>query len=245
MLLSADSWYPAGPPPQEVVDKRWLWKTFSAFLLAVFVIRLIGGDIAGAVLSGLMVCFCMVLLRDGMVDMHRYVVAYGILCILNFVLDIVPLVSALGGRQSRTTVPIMTRNEDGVQQMTYRLTKITTPFFSASGVIYNMQSLAMLLSPLTMLMGFVLSLMAHVAFSRQASQEGGSLHSRQAQMQEALAAVRGMSGGEAAMRTMQGVMQGVGQGAPPGGGSGGSGRTRNEPSPRENFERFTGRPYKL
>mmetsp|Transcript_11674 Transcript_11674/g.31876 ORF Transcript_11674/g.31876 Transcript_11674/m.31876 type:complete len:244 (-) Transcript_11674:82-813(-) len=243
MLLTVDSFYSEGPPPQEVLDKRWLWKLYSLLLLGVFTIRLIGGDIAGAVLSGLMLCFVMVMLRDGMADMPKYIVAYSILCILNFILDIVPLVSALGGRVSRRQEPVMVRSERGVQQMTYMLTKRTTPFFSPQGIIYNMQSLAMLLSPIAMFLGLVLSVLAHLAFGRQAAQEGGTLHSRPAQAQEAFAAVRRMPGGEAAIRSMQGVMQGVsdGNGPPPASNR----RSRHDPSGSESFQSFSGRSYKL
>uniref|UniRef100_A0A7S4QAV5 Uncharacterized protein n=1 Tax=Alexandrium monilatum TaxID=311494 RepID=A0A7S4QAV5_9DINO len=243
MLLNSESFYTDGPPPQEVVDKRWLWKVYSAMLAMVFAVRIAGGDVAGAVLSGLMLCFVMVMLRDGMVHMSQYLVAYGILCILNLVLDIVPLVSALGGRVTRKVEPVMTRNEHGVQQMTYMLIKRTTPFFCSEGVIYNMQSLAMLLSPVTMLLGVVLAFLAHLAFSRQAAQEGVTVHSRPGQVQEALAAVRRMDGGEATLRSMQGAMQGVAQSAPLAGGN--HGRRPADPTGRESYERFTGRSYKL
>mmetsp|Transcript_108971 Transcript_108971/g.339601 ORF Transcript_108971/g.339601 Transcript_108971/m.339601 type:complete len:254 (+) Transcript_108971:76-837(+) len=253
MLLNSDSVYTEGPPPQEVLDKRWLWKVYSALLMTVFVLRIVGGDIAGAVINGLMLCFVMVMLRDGMSDMPKYLVAYGILCVLNFVLDVVPLVTALGGRVSRTTEPLMVRNENGVQQMTYMLTKRTTPFFSLEGgLIYNLQSLAMLLCPVTMLMGCALSFLAHCAFGRHNAQDGGGiLHNRQSQMQDAFAAVRRMSNGEASIRSMQGVIQGVSQPSSGAGSTTASSASTSrrsgerDPTPRESFERFTGRSFKL
>lgn len=167
MFLSGDMFVLEGPPPQDLLDKRWLWRFLLAILAVTFVLRIIGGDIAGAVLSGLMLCFGVVMVRDGMQEMMRYALTYGILCTLNFVLDIVPLIMGLNGRVRRHTEPVAVINSKGVQQITYTLTKRTTPFFSAAeGFIYNAQSLAMLLSPICMLLGACLSLSAHLAYQR-------------------------------------------------------------------------------
>jgi len=168
MFLGSDvAWAMEGPPPQELLDKRWLWRVLLVILAMTFVLRIVGGDIAGAVLSGLMLCFGVVMIRDGMQEMMRYALTYGILCTLNFVLDIVPLVMGLNGRVRRHTEPVAVVNEKGVQQITYTLTKRTTPFFSTSeGIIYNAQSLAMLLSPICMLLGACLAMSAHLAYQR-------------------------------------------------------------------------------
>jgi len=169
MFLGNDVVFLEGPPPQELLDKRWLWRFLLIILAMTFVLRLVGGDIAGAVLSGLMLCFGVVMIRDGMQEMMRYALTYGILCTLNFVLDIVPLVMGLNGRVRRHTEPVAVVNDKGVQHITYTLTKKTTPFFSTSeGIIYNAQSLAMLLSPICMLLGACLALSAHLAYQRHA-----------------------------------------------------------------------------
>jgi len=169
MFLSGDMILFEGPPPQELLDKRWIWRFLLLLLAATFLLRIVGGDIAGAVLSGLMLCFAVVMIRDGMQEMMRYALTYGILCVLNFVLDIVPLVMGFSGRVRRHTEPVAVMNDQGVQQITYTLTKRTTPFFDPSeGLIYNAQSLAMLLSPICMLIGACLSLSAHLAYQRNA-----------------------------------------------------------------------------
>lgn len=244
MLFNADPHISDRPPPSEVLLLRIPWRIYIFLLAATFVMRIIGGDIAGAVLSGLMLCFAVIMIRDGMQEMGRYVVVYGILCILNFVLDAVPLLAAAGGRVSRHVEPVTSRTHDGVVQSTYTLIKKTTPFFSADeGVIYLVQSMAMLSSPVCMLIGSILCIAMHIAYQRSlpsvpdSDAAAAALHSHNGQ--EAAAAVRWLGGDEAAQQAVAGT-QDVGQaprrdGQMPG----------RHPSARDSFERFSGKSYKL
>lgn len=169
MLLSPDALLlPSGPPPQTVLDQRWLWRLLLLMLVATLILRLVGLDIAGSLLTALMLCLAVMITRDGMQEMGKYVLIYAMLCGLNFFFDILPLITELGGRITRSTVPVAsTKSDDGVRQTTYTLTTQTTPFFDSSqGFIYNVQSVAMIMSPLTMFLGVYLSVSAHNEIQR-------------------------------------------------------------------------------
>eukprot|EP00411_Alexandrium_monilatum_P094359 CAMPEP_0175755890 /NCGR_PEP_ID=MMETSP0097-20121207/63638_1 /TAXON_ID=311494 /ORGANISM="Alexandrium monilatum, Strain CCMP3105" /LENGTH=92 /DNA_ID=CAMNT_0017064969 /DNA_START=28 /DNA_END=303 /DNA_ORIENTATION=+ len=92
-MLSPEMLMPTGPPPQAVLDQRWLWSLLMLLLGLTFVMRLIGLDIAGALLTGLMLCFGIIMTRDGMQEMAKYALVYAVLCGLNFFFDILPLIT--------------------------------------------------------------------------------------------------------------------------------------------------------
>lgn len=171
-MFSPEMLMPTGPPPQAVLNQRYLWQVLLSFLGITFVLRLIGLDIAGALLSGLMLCFGVIMLRDGMAEMAKYALVFAVLCGLNFFFDILPLITELGGRVSRHTQPVSSQaGPGGEQKTTYTLTTKTTPFFDSSqGFIYNAQSLAMVLSPLCMALGVYLSITAHNEIQRSTPQ---------------------------------------------------------------------------
>lgn len=170
MLFPADLVMPFGPPPQAVLEQRWLWHMLVVLLGVTFFLRVLGVDVAGALLTGLMLGFAMMMTRDGMQEMGKYALVYAVLCGLCFFFDAVPLVTELGGRVSRTTEPMGSHiDEHGTRQAVYTLTTKTIPFFDKKqGLVYNVQSAAMLLSPLCMALGLYLSLAAHNATQRLA-----------------------------------------------------------------------------
>lgn len=172
MLFSTEMMAPTGPPPQGVLDQSWLWKSLMLLLGFTFVLRLIGLDIAGSLLTGLMLCIGVIMLRDGMREMGKYALVYAVLCGLNFFFDILPLITELGGRVTRTKEPVgATSDKDGIQQTTYTLTTKVTPFFDPTqGLVYNVQSLAVIMSPLCMALGIYLSVSAHNEIHRSAPQ---------------------------------------------------------------------------
>lgn len=161
---------PTGPPPQAVLDQRWMWNILLFILGVTLILRLIGLDIAGALLTGLMLCFGIIMTRDGMQEMAKYALVYAVLCGLNFFFDILPLITELGGRVTRTTEPVTaTTSSHGIQQMTYTMTTKTTPFFdSREGLVYNVQSLGMVISPVAMALGVYLSISANYEIQRLA-----------------------------------------------------------------------------
>jgi len=161
MLLAPDLLVPLRPPQQATLNQRWLWFVLIFLLSVTLVLRILGLDLGGAMLTVLMLTFAVVMTRDGMKEMERYVTIYTMLCSLNLFFDILPLLTELGGRISRHTEPGTTITGDGIKQTTYTITIKTTPFFdSEQGLIYNIQSAALVLSPICMALGMYLSFCA-------------------------------------------------------------------------------------
>lgn len=240
-MFSPEVLMPSGPPPQAVLDQRWLWQVLLLLLGATFALRLIGLDIAGALLSGLMLCFGVIMTRDGMQEIAKYALVYSVLCGLNFFFDILPLITEVSGRVSRTTEPVTaTTDANGVQQTTYTLTTKTTPFFDTKqGFVYNVQSLAMILSPLCMALGVYLSITAHNEIQRHApalfdDDFAGDFGVRAANV----AAAAGTAGMPPAARANSAGANATLRGS----GSASSSRSSN---PRDTFEHFQGQGYKL
>mmetsp|Transcript_37647 Transcript_37647/g.101880 ORF Transcript_37647/g.101880 Transcript_37647/m.101880 type:complete len:228 (-) Transcript_37647:77-760(-) len=169
-MFSPEMLMPTGPPPQSVLDQKWMWSLLLFMLGITFTLRLVGLDIAGALLTGCLLCFGIIMTRDGMQDMAKYALVFAVLCALNFFFDILPLITDLGGRTIRFTEPVAsTMASHGVTQTIYTTTEKTTPFFDASqGVLYNIQSVAMLLSPLCMVLGVYLGISANNEIQRHA-----------------------------------------------------------------------------
>ncbi|CAL1147453.1 unnamed protein product [Cladocopium goreaui] len=67
----------------------------------VLILQLIAVDVAGAMLTGLLLAFGWVMLKDGMCEMPKYALIYAVLCGLNFFFEILPLFSELNGRVTR------------------------------------------------------------------------------------------------------------------------------------------------
>mmetsp|Transcript_25924 Transcript_25924/g.56296 ORF Transcript_25924/g.56296 Transcript_25924/m.56296 type:complete len:252 (-) Transcript_25924:102-857(-) len=249
MLLSPDLSLPMGPPPQAVLDKRWLWQLLIFLLAVTFGLRLIGLDIPGALLSGLMLCFAVVMSRDGMQEMPKYALVYAVLSGLNFFFDILPLITELGGRVSRTTEPGQSTTAGGIRQTSYTMTTKITPFFDyEEGLIYNVQSSAMLMSPVCMALGVYLSITAHNEIQRHSPfWDNGDMETALGFASMPLGP--GTRGGATATTNGSNGVQPPGDGtrnrgapgsAPSRGPTGGDGA-----SGRETFERFMGQSHKL
>jgi len=168
LLPVADLGMPEGPPPQAIIDKKWLWHVLLVLLCMCFLTRFIGLDIPGALLSGLMLCFVVIMTRDGMSEIMRYSLVFAVLCFLNFFFDLLPLMTELGGRVQSKTVPVQTTHGvGGSRQTEYRMIVTARPFFDgAEGFIYNLQSFSMILSPITMALGCYLAVSAHLEVQR-------------------------------------------------------------------------------
>lgn len=163
MAFSDDLCLPDGPTPDSVLEQRPHWILALGFIGATLVLRVLGLDLVGAVLSCVMLCFGVMLIVDGMQRLGRYAMLYSMLCALAFFYDLLPLLADIGGRVHRSATPLSGRHAHGHGAVvTYRIVVKTTPFFEASrGLAYNAQSLAMLLSPVAMALGCFLSLSAH------------------------------------------------------------------------------------
>jgi len=245
MFFYADSWIPDGPPPSQVLESKWSWRVLIVLLLACFTIRIIVSDMAGAILSGLMLCFAIVMVRNRMQEVTRYACTYGVLCFLNFILDIIPLMSALDGRYTKTVEPVYSVDARGHTTTTHHVSEQYSPFFDhEQGVIYNLQSVVMLLSPLSMILGAYLATVAHVAFVRS----GTGDQEEEAEDNQELPLPPGI----------RGAFQGIIDGRRPSGHfssnrSAGANRqdfpgartSRSPSSARDTFEKFHGNSYRL
>lgn len=158
------------PLPDEVLDQKCSWYSLIGVLGITLVIRIIGMDLAGALLTGLMLVFAVIIVRDNMEELQKYNLVFGLLCFVNFFFDILPLLSMLGGRRMEEIrpVPRVAVDDSGYhQEQTYSVTIKTYPFFDKTqGIVYNALSLSMVLSPIGMLLGAYLSFRAHDAIMR-------------------------------------------------------------------------------
>jgi len=160
----------AGPPPQSLLDKRCHWRLLLLLLGLTAVMRFLTMDVIGGILEVLMLCMAGIMIQDGMAELPRYAFVFAVLCMLNLFFDAIPLVASLQGRAEVSTQPVEHRSSAGVFSMTYRTTWETTPFFDSSqGFLYNATSAAMVLSPVTMLLGAYLSIHAHLELQRTLS----------------------------------------------------------------------------
>lgn len=170
MLFSPDLLlaFHGGPLPQAVIDQRPLWFALMAFLGATLVVRMAAFDILGGLLCGLLLLLVCVIVRDGMKELPKLSLVFGMLCGLNFFFYMLPLLANLiSGRTERHTRVVGSASYDNTQEMTYTLVVRTTAFFDAkSGLLYNLQSAGMLMMPLCMLLGSYLGVTAHHEIQR-------------------------------------------------------------------------------
>jgi len=174
----------AGPPPQAVLDKRPLWYVFIGLLGFTMFLRMIIFDIMGGMLCGLLLLLSVVMIRDGMKELPRLGLIFGLLCAVNVMFYTLPmLTNILGGRSERHVEPVSSLRYSNTHQLTYTLTLRTRPFFDwGAGLLYNTQSVGMLAMPFCMLLGAYLGISTHHEIQRQspsllgAAEDGGGLH---------------------------------------------------------------------
>ncbi|CAE7402632.1 unnamed protein product [Symbiodinium sp. CCMP2592] len=142
MLVAPELMMHVGPPPQEVLDQLWLWKLLMAGFTLVFILQVVALDVAGALLTGLLLGFGWIMLRDGMTEMAKYALIYAVLCGLNFFFEVLPLISEISGRVTRRAeLATPTIEVNGTRVTTYTLATQTHPFFDPPlGLAYNAPS---------------------------------------------------------------------------------------------------------
>jgi len=163
MLFAPEALLPLGPPPQSVLDKQPYWQLLMVLLTVALALRIVALDVIGSVLLALLLSLAVLMLRDGMQEMPRYVLVYAVLCSLCFIFDAVPLLSSLGGRTEvhvqRVGAP---KAMYDITEVMYRQTVKTRPFFDPSqGLAYNAMSAAMIVAPIALLLGAYLSIRAY------------------------------------------------------------------------------------
>uniref|UniRef100_A0A7S0AAG0 Uncharacterized protein n=1 Tax=Pyrodinium bahamense TaxID=73915 RepID=A0A7S0AAG0_9DINO len=168
------------PPPPGLLEQELRWRVLLVLLGITFALRVITFDVCGLILCGILLCLGVVMVRDRMKYMGKYAMVFCVLSGINLFFDVMPLIVELGGRTTQVRVPAHPSSTrmpgaklpghsrgDGSQAYTLR-TKVT-PFFDGSqGFIYNVQSLSMILAPISMAYGVFLGCRAHFMIQRHA-----------------------------------------------------------------------------
>lgn len=225
------------PTPQEVKDKWPCWCLLIALYVMLFVMKIITLDIISSILYFLMALMAWMIVRNDFRDGNDLFMMYAVLCIMNFVFDLVPLI--IGLERGRTTVTQAQSGEtlgNGVQQIDTTETFKTTPFFdSHQSFRYNLQSLTFIISPCVNAFGAYLSCKAVNALQTSLDEFGGGFDEEAAPFFQPQPRFRPARGGGGVYR--QGDRRGGGGGGPYQGGSGGGGSQR--------FDAFQGSGHRL
>lgn len=161
---------PSTSPPQEILDQRPWWYLLISFLGLTLFLRMVSFDILGAVLCALMICLCTVILRDGMRELPKFGLMFGLLCGINFVFYAMPVLGAIISGKNEQHIDRLGDTEYGpkyshTHKLTYQLTVKTSAFFDVhKGLLYNARSAGELLMPIAMLLGTYLGISAHYEF---------------------------------------------------------------------------------
>lgn len=166
-----------GPPPQSILNQRPLWLGLIGFLGVTLLLRVITMDILGSLLCALMICLSAIVIRDGMRELPKFSLMFGLLCGINCLFYAIPVLGSVwGGRTERHVDPVNSSSYSSshgghTQRLTYTLTVRTSAFFDPSrGIMYNVQSLGEIMMPLAMLLGCYLGITAHHEFQSHMSE---------------------------------------------------------------------------
>jgi len=160
----------AGPPPQAILNQRPWWYVLVFILGNTMVLRVLALDMLGGLLCALMICLCAVILRDGMRELPKFGLLFGLLCGINFVFYAMPVLGyIISGKSEQRVQPVDSQDYgerySHTHRLTYTLTVKTMPFFDATkGFMYNAQSIGELLMPIAMLLGTYLGISSHYEF---------------------------------------------------------------------------------
>jgi len=150
-----------GPTPSSLARKWPAWYMMLGMFGILLVLNVVTLEIVEGLLSFMMLCLVWLIVRNGMQDAPKYVTIYGVLSVLNFFFDVVPLILSFHGRSAVSVQPGYQTSHDGLEQTTYIRTVKTTPFFDLTqGLMYNAESIAMIASPVCMFAGTLLAIWA-------------------------------------------------------------------------------------
>lgn len=132
------------------------------FLLAIAVFQVMAGDAFGMFFTAAMSGVVYYMVSDNCSNMSMYcLLVFGLIAGFQSLFGILTLFSVLGGRSSTTTA-VKSKDESTV---TYETRIKVHPFFdSEQGTRYNMQSLVLLVLPVAMLLGTLLSYWSFKAY---------------------------------------------------------------------------------
>merc|ERR1719506_610313 len=149
------------PVPESLIELWPLWYGFISLMGVLLVCNILALNVIECMLTVLMMLLSWVIVRRNFEAAGSMVMSYGVLCLVQFFFEMMPLALAL----ARGRVSAMADHEshasvgDGIEKTTITHSVKTSPFFDASlGLRYNMHSVSMILSPVCMLLGAWLSL---------------------------------------------------------------------------------------
>lgn len=139
-----------------------VWMALIGVFALTTIGRFVGGDILGGFLVLIMAIYCYFMIRKDCSQMNQCcLLSFGFICLIQFVFEVIPLFSAVGGRsmQHQTMAPA-----EG-SKTTYTVTVERHAFIDpAMTWRYNLQSIMMIVAPLAMLCGAVLCYFTYNAF---------------------------------------------------------------------------------
>lgn len=148
--------------PQSVRDMWPWWYLYIGMLVILLGLEVAAMNVLESIVIILMIYLVWMIVRNEFEGAANYVMSYGVLCLVQFLFDLVPLtINIVRGRVTQHVKQGPTKLDHGVEKTTYTNEVKTTPFFDkAQGWHYNAQSAAMLATPIVMLVGAWLSLVA-------------------------------------------------------------------------------------
>lgn len=163
MLWSMDEAFHVARPPASVLKLLPAWYVFVFILVINAVLRLAVHDVLGGIVLIMMLIITYVMIRDHMRNMPGFCLMFSILCVVNFIFDVIPLLSTVGGKTKTTVTPVQTVTAAGTRQTIYSETVRKTPFFDATqGFRYNLESVVMIISPVVGFIGMWLAIWTYI-----------------------------------------------------------------------------------
>jgi len=135
-------------------QSKWWWAAAVLFILNCTA-RFVALDIFGAFNTGAMGYIAWYLVSDNCAKMSQCcVLFFGIMCVVNGIFDLLPLLASLGGRTIETT----TYQSSETGSKVYTVTIEKHEFFDHDmGDYYNFQSICMIVDPIVNLIGALLA----------------------------------------------------------------------------------------
>eukprot|EP00444_Apocalathium_aciculiferum_P022560 CAMPEP_0183434146 /NCGR_PEP_ID=MMETSP0370-20130417/61848_1 /TAXON_ID=268820 /ORGANISM="Peridinium aciculiferum, Strain PAER-2" /LENGTH=247 /DNA_ID=CAMNT_0025620673 /DNA_START=93 /DNA_END=837 /DNA_ORIENTATION=+ len=156
------------PVPTHVREHhaKWWWCLFVVLLMSM-IIQLAGQAIFSALYTGISAYIVWYMLRDSCKEMSAIcLMMLGLMSAMQGVFDLIILCSMLGGRREQHTE--RTHYDEKTGSTEYKVRFEWHPFFDESqGTLYNMQSLARLVSPIVMFTTAALCYWSHSYFETE------------------------------------------------------------------------------
>lgn len=151
------------PPPAVVKEfHSYLWWAMILVLIIVAVFQVMSGDAFGMIFTAAMAGVVYYMVSDNCTNMSMYcLLVFGFIAGFQSLFGLLTLFSVMGGR-STTTTAIKSRDDSTI---TYETRIMMHSFFDwPQGSKYNMQSLVILVLPIAMMLGTILSYCSFKAY---------------------------------------------------------------------------------